>query len=49
MIIAAEFRTKPCIDCGFGLTEAECSNLFVERMPGAASDRPALRDALEFA
>jgi len=31
------------------LTEAGCAKLFVEQASGAVADRPALRDALEFA
>jgi DNA invertase Pin-like site-specific DNA recombinase len=31
------------------LTEAGCTKLFVEQVSGAVLDRPALRDALEFA
>ncbi len=31
------------------LTEATCTKLFVEQASGAVTDRPALRDALEFA
>jgi DNA invertase Pin-like site-specific DNA recombinase len=31
------------------LTEAGCAKIFTEQMSGAAADRPALHDALEFA
>jgi len=31
------------------LTEAGCAKIFTEQMSGAVTDRPALRDALEFA
>jgi hypothetical protein len=31
------------------LTEAGCQRIFTEQMSGAVTDRPALRDALEFA
>jgi DNA invertase Pin-like site-specific DNA recombinase len=31
------------------LTKAGCAKIFTEQMSGAATDRPALRDALEFA
>ena len=31
------------------LKEAGCANIFIEQMSGAASDRPALREALDFA
>ena len=31
------------------LTEAGCEKIFTEQMSGAATDRPALHDALEFA
>src|SRR5882724_452846 len=31
------------------LTEAGCQKIFTEQMSGAVTDRPALRDALEFA
>ena len=30
------------------LTEAGCAKIFTEQMSGAVTDRPALRDALEF-
>ena len=29
-------------------TEAGCGKIFIEQMSGAVTDRPALRDALEF-
>ena len=31
------------------LTEAGCGKIFTEQLSGAVTDRPALRDALEFA
>lgn len=31
------------------LTEAGCEKIFIEQMSGAVADRPALRDALEYA
>jgi hypothetical protein len=31
------------------LAEAGCGKIFIEQMSGAVTDRPALRDALEFA
>jgi DNA invertase Pin-like site-specific DNA recombinase len=31
------------------LTEAGCTKIFTEQMSGAVTDRPAFRDALEFA
>jgi DNA invertase Pin-like site-specific DNA recombinase len=31
------------------LTEAGCEKIFIQQMSGAASDRPALREALDYA
>jgi DNA invertase Pin-like site-specific DNA recombinase len=31
------------------LAEAGCGKIFIEQLSGAVADRPALRDALEFA
>jgi DNA invertase Pin-like site-specific DNA recombinase len=31
------------------LAEAGCRKIFIEQMSGAVADRPALREALEFA
>jgi DNA invertase Pin-like site-specific DNA recombinase len=31
------------------LAEAECGKIFTERLSGAVTDRPALREALAFA
>lgn len=31
------------------LTEAGCEKIFIEQMSGAVADRPALRDALDYA